>query len=754
MGFGFFNGAMLIGLSAMALPLLAHLISRRRFDIVSWGAMQFLQLGRKTRRRIRLEELLLMAMRMGVLGLIAFGMSRPWASGGALSALSGRASRDVVLVVDSSYSMGWKGPINTPHAQAIQWGHKCLDTLRPGDTVSLLDVRDQVRSVIDTPSSDFDYARQSLDELPPPSGSSNLASGVRQAIQILSRSSNASREVIVLTDSQKLPWRPEDIYQWTRIEDSSKRMSVPPRIWVVDLVGEVADRSNVAVGVLELSRQLTVPEFPIRIRSTISQTHPDQKRVVAHLEINGQRVVEKSQAVELPANGEASVEFEHRFVDTGSHLISIVVDEDNLPGDDRADAVVEVADGIPVLVVDGDPRADPTQSDSFFVMSAFSAVRESPWVRAQRISASEMNSESFQGKAVVWLLNVPTLTQPQAEAMIKFAREGGAIVFAAGNQNQAGWYNALPPAISKTLAPAKLIEVQSDVDLKLGAMRLESDSLTAPWLERFQTDQGVDLTSTRFSQWWRMEPVAAESTPQPDPGAPLPAANLTREPAAPPAISGGTVLAKLDNGAPWLITRPLGKGVVAQLAVPLDSDWSTLPSKNDFVPLLHEMVFAYSTQSTTRNVDLGAPLVLNQAALGEMVVRGPDGKETRIATKTEGDRRTARYTQAELPGVYEMRPVVGGGKTERFAVNFDRRESELARLTPPEQEGLVKKGLVFTVDPADIEKGAIDNQAPSEFWWWLLLIVIGLLVFEVVMTRRLVQGGHILIEPPLATPQV
>ena len=32
-------------------------------------------------------------------------------------------------------------------------------------------------------------------------------------------------------------------------------------------------------------------------------------------------------------------------------------------------------------------------------------------------------------------------------------------------------------------------------------------------------------------------------------------------------------------------------------------------------------------------------------------------------------------------------------------------------------------------------------------WWWLLLIVLGMLVFEVVMTRRLVQGGHVLLDP-------
>ncbi len=744
MTFGVLNAAMLLGLVAMSLPVLVHLISRRKFDVVTWGAMQFLQLGRKTRRRIRFEELLLMLLRMGLLGLIALGMSRPWLNGGLFSRLTGRASRDVVLVIDGSYSMGWKGPVSTPHAKAIQWAHQCLDTLRPGDTVSLLDVRDQVRPVIETPSGDFDFVRTSLDQLATPAGSSNLALGVRQAIQILNKSTNASREVIVLTDRQKLPWRPDDVYQWTRIDDSLKQLSVPPRVWVVDVIEDVSDRVNVAVGRAELSRELTVPDFPIRVRAVISQTNPSPKRVTAYFEVDGQRLPEKSQSLELTANGEGSVEFEHRFADTGSHLVSIVVDEDNLPGDDRSDAVVEVADGIPVLVVDGDPQSDPTRSDSFFVASAFSAVRDTPWVRAETLSWLDFNSQSVEGKSIAWLLNVPSLTVPQGEALVQFTEEGGTVIFAAGDKCQAGWYSGLPEPLIQKLSPARLIEVQSDTDLKLGAMRLDGESLQAPWIEGFRPEQGVDFTSVRFAKWWKLEPVASDAPSADTTGTPPPSG--VAQPAKAPK-SGSTVLAKLENGLPWIVEKRVGKGAVIQLASPLDSDWSTLPSKNDFVPFLHEIVFAYSTQKSRRNVDLGAPLLLDEAPLGELIVKGPDGSETRTPTRVEGDRRTARYTQTSLPGQYEMRSSTGAGKTERFVVNFDRRESDLISLSPPEQQGLTEKGLAFATDADAIARNAIDQKARSEFWWWFMLIVLGMLVFEVVMTRRLVQGGHILVEP-------
>ena len=88
LSFGFLNSLMLAGLVALALPVIVHFLSKRRFDVVDWGAMQFLELGKRMRRRIRLQDLLLLAVRMGLLGLLVLGMSRPWAKGGPLSAFS------------------------------------------------------------------------------------------------------------------------------------------------------------------------------------------------------------------------------------------------------------------------------------------------------------------------------------------------------------------------------------------------------------------------------------------------------------------------------------------------------------------------------------------------------------------------------------------------------------------------------------------------------------------------------------------
>ena len=102
---------MLLGLAGAALPVIIHLLNRRRDTVIDWGAMQFLELGKNARRKVRLSELLLMLARMGLLALAALGARRGRSSritylgaadpGDGWSAYGADAPRlDIVLVID------------------------------------------------------------------------------------------------------------------------------------------------------------------------------------------------------------------------------------------------------------------------------------------------------------------------------------------------------------------------------------------------------------------------------------------------------------------------------------------------------------------------------------------------------------------------------------------------------------------------------------------------------------------------------
>src|SRR6185369_10815229 len=131
---GFLNLAMLAGLVAVAIPPIIHLLNRRRYDVVDWGAMQFLQVSEVTRRRILIEEILLMALRMGLIAVLVLALAQPFADRSVLSA-GGRPSRDVVLVFDGSASMSFKQGDQSTYEKAQEWATNFVNGLNPGDAV-------------------------------------------------------------------------------------------------------------------------------------------------------------------------------------------------------------------------------------------------------------------------------------------------------------------------------------------------------------------------------------------------------------------------------------------------------------------------------------------------------------------------------------------------------------------------------------------------------------------------------------------
>jgi hypothetical protein len=742
MSFGFIQQLMLLGLAGVALPVIAHLLSKRKFDIVHWGAMQFLELGRRTRRRIRLEELLLLLLRIGVISVLALAFARPWGKGGLFSMMSEAVRRDVVYVVDGSYSMGWTGGQATPHAKAKQLVHQAVGALHSGDTVSLLDAREQVLPVIAEPTTDLRVVREEVDKLSPPAGSSRLAAAATRAVQMLGKTTNPVHEVVILTDGQAFPWAADDAALWARFDDLCSQQAIRPRIWVLDVVGqEQGTRNNFSIDRIQLSRSTTVPDFPVRIRTIVRQSAGATARRSVYLSINGQRLNDRTTVVSLPAQGEAPVEFEHRFPSEGSFLVTVSIDEDELPGDNAAHAAVVVSSGVPVLLVDGDKRLDPVKAKSFFVKAALtSAGNTAPWVRSTVVEPSGLTAKALEGIDVVMLLDVDELSDGALKSLSQFVERGGGLIIAPGEHAKAAFYNGPLFAAGKGLSPAELGETAAETPN--ATVVLDGDSLEVPWMARFKPGSGVDLAATRFSRWWTLKPAAIAEVEVADAG---PAQPTDAVRADAPVIA-----ARLKNGTPWLVTRRFGEGQVALAATSFDNQWSTLPSKNDFVPLLHEMIFSMVSRNSGRNVEVGMPLEFplppNVPVQGLQFV-SPDDKTHSAQRGGDDARPTARLDAAYVPGVYRAVRKNRPESPEYFVVEFDRREADLEPLADSARKALGGDNRVRFIDSVeDLAAAAAADSPRSELWWILLVAVLALLVFEVAMTRRLVRGGHELVD--------
>ena len=734
MSFDVVNPWMLAAIAGIALPMIAHLLSRHKHDVVPWAAMQFLDPDTRTRRNLRLEELLLLLLRITLIGLLVLIFARPRATGGPFSRFVSARNRDVVLIIDGSFSMDYRPRTPTAFEAAVQSAYEIVESLRPGDTLAMLDARDGVRRVIDPPTLDQTRVRQTLGELPSPCGTSDLADACHIAAGILNRTDNPRREIIVLTDGQAVGWTAGDTARWRQFDEHMSESATPPKTFVVDVTrGNIVESNdNVSVHRIGLERELTVANFPVRISAKLSRSggvEPLEQQV--SLEINGQRLSDDTQTVTLPPAGESSVEFEYRFAATGSHLVSIVTDGDNLPGDDRAYAAIEVTEALQVLLVEDGWHANATRRDTFFARAALtSADNDTPWIRASVIRTHELVYDRMAGTAAIILANVREFTPDQAHVLRDFVRRGGGLLFAAGdNVNREAW-NEMLFENGQGLLPASLLSIQttSAADDSDGVMVADT-SLYLPFVARFRTENGGALADSHFTNWWRTVPATARSGKLP---------NTRTETVAP-----ATVAARLTSGDALLVTRRYGRGAVMLMTVPLDADWSTLPAKPDFVALLHEIVFNLSSSTSTHNVDPGMPLLAplpEHAKVEEFTVFGPG--QTRFEAAPAGDdlRPMLALSETQLAGVYTLRR--SHGDERHFVVNFDRAESDLTRLTEEQIATLSAGRMTFVSSLDELRQQQLDSESPTELWPVGMLLFLAMLLGELALTRRMVRRGH------------
>ena len=130
----FLNVALITGVLAFNIPLIIHLLNRSKFKTVKWGAMHLLApVVRTNRKRIRLEQLLLLLVRAMIPVMLALAMAGPVLTG--CQDLAGGSRSSLVVVLDNSYSMS-AGGANASFNQARDTAMNIIRDLRDGSDVS------------------------------------------------------------------------------------------------------------------------------------------------------------------------------------------------------------------------------------------------------------------------------------------------------------------------------------------------------------------------------------------------------------------------------------------------------------------------------------------------------------------------------------------------------------------------------------------------------------------------------------------
>src|SRR5882724_6907239 len=105
----FLTPLLLLGTGAIAVPILVHLIQRERKRVIEFPSLMFVQkIPYQSVRRRRIRHWFLLLMRAAAVALIVAAFARPFFPQGAAAMMAATGgSRELVIVLDQSASMGY-----------------------------------------------------------------------------------------------------------------------------------------------------------------------------------------------------------------------------------------------------------------------------------------------------------------------------------------------------------------------------------------------------------------------------------------------------------------------------------------------------------------------------------------------------------------------------------------------------------------------------------------------------------------------
>jgi hypothetical protein len=709
--FNLLSPLLIWGMLLSIIPIIIHLLNRRRFRRVEWAPMRHLKLTiRKNRRRIQIENLLLLLVRIALPVLLFLFLARPvlnptglerWFIGG------GRSSQ--IVLIDDSLSMGYAS--NGPPAfhRAREVAGAILSAAQPQDRCTLVAASNPKTPVFH----EIEGERREMlssDALALPISETyadwpTVLEGVDEVVQSCTY---PTRALTIITDLRKAGWG-------ERVASVAKRWSEQGlKVRIVDVGSD--EVSDVALEAL----------IPVD-RTILAAAESHWEAVVRN---NSPRVLSKVKAVlrlddrptelilpEIPPRQSVKVPFVVRFPSPGMHDLSLQLPEDELSGDNQRWAAVPVKDTLLIRLVDGEPSSEPFGSEVDYLAAPLSiGVGDAEAWRVEVVQEENFLGPRLEPADVLVLANVASPTVEQARKLAELVRGGTGLLIFTGGKVDTGLYNERLYRAGDPLLPVPL---KAQVDAEIRGLVIEP-ARPSP-LEKM-----MDLRASALERVPVRQIMAVDE---------------------PPGDSANVrVLARWNDPthSPAIRQRVFGQGNVLLWTTTADRAGNDWPIEPSFVLAIREAVRGSSRPTSfAQTVTAGEHprrVVHSSHQLANIRLTPPNGAEPRslaavtIDDKASGDPEPA--SAIDLPdtrraGLYRVAWEEGplGTQQDLFASNPDPRESALEKITPASLKGLLAP-LQVGITAAKGDGTDVPSTTGREIWHELAWGLLGLLILE------------------------
>lgn len=733
------------GAAMVAAPILIHLFARRRFQKIRWAAMDFLlDAERRNRRRVRMEEWILLALRCLAVLFIGFLVARPFVSPTGIAAAWGGSSRtERVILLDDSFSMGYETTQGDIFARAKTAVRRLIDVIRreaPDDTITLLRMSDpqaplESGTFLDDSQTEAVLAR--LQALNVTQKTIDPSMVIESVTELLRRNSDVVNvAVYIVSDLQQTDWVQREVSS----ETASARQGIfdPLKEWAAEdrgmrilfvNVGE-ADASNRAMVGWSLQRGQLVAGAPVSLKAQIGN-YSDQAVENVELRLSVGNLAQPPKTVSaIAARQTANVEIAAEFPRAGSDWARVELPPDSLSVDNVRYMAADVASSIRVLIVNGEPATDSYDDEVSFLRTALRPEGEVySGNEVVIIEDAELEQTNLSGFHVIVLANVYRVSDPAVEALERYVRGGGGLMIFLGDQVDAGLYNGSMYRDGRGLLPAKIGE---RVRCVTGSFLQVVDRLHPAMRGLSQEGDPLGLSRVPFFEYFATEPykIPEDEGAVPQDGT----ASSTTAGAATAPLRAAHLIANFQDAEtrPAIVERSFEQGRVLLLTTCADKEWHLWPDHPTYLPVVMELLHHVARRGDTgedHRVGEMVTLPLDASVFNpDVLVRTPrfptEPEVTLTAVAAEdGSGLALRWPHTEEAGLYQfiLSRRDGGEALRWMAVNVDPRESDLSTC----DETMLRRalpGVAFDYI-AGLEKLSGETGEARVEWWRAALVI-------------------------------
>ena len=696
------------GAIGASIPLILHLLNRERARRLIFSTVRFIQMSHQTNvRRHKLKRLLLLLMRILMLALLGLAFARPFFADAPEFTQKAGGKRNVVIILDTSYSMQYEGVLEHAKKEAVE----ILDGLDASDAACLMLSADNAR-VVAPLGSELAHIRTALNNAETANEHTDYLDAMQTADEILQPIPIGEKQVYLIADMQKRGW--ENFIE-------TDKLSPDIQIHFVDVRAEKPQNyaiTEISVPPVVLKEQKAA-QLVARVRNFGDEP---VENLQVRLFIDGNAI--DSVALDIEPDDLADAVFKVEFQDETTHTGWVELPEDALGVDNKRYFTLQSLQSIKVHAVREEPRTRGRYQtvETFFIKKALASGSDAIQINFTE-SVSVPNASTLASMDVLILADVAELPSGEAERVKAYVAAGGGLIVTVGDNIDADTYKQRLGG-ETGLMPCDFVQAVGDALDRQQFRVLATVKYEHPIFAPFKEPNHGDFGKARFYRIFQAVPT-----------------------------KDATVIAAYDDGSPAIFEKPYGNlGRVLCFTSTIDRAWNDLPIRAVYLPFLHESskYLALKDVDAAPNYRVGDSVELKgldaengEAARGrEIAVFNPNNVETRLQRNenpTEAPLQgSVFYEDTAIPGIYSVH--TSGAAPSYFVVNVDTTESDLAARDIEELTSMLNGASDESVEEKAttelIAQYREDVEKNQNVWVYLMLAVFALAVTEMFLANR------------------